>query len=719
MTKNSKATEVPLKGKRVIIVDKHIVSWSGHWMQYAVDLGELFTEKGARLSIVVNKLFGKGAFKDQKAGLEKLNYKPEICKVLYQPAFYKKRHPYEKLKRKRYSLGEKVTNWFLRPGSMRAVLFFTFADYRLNNFKSPRQLISFFTRYTNPLALAGGALMAGVGAGLIAARRSRYSEWSGRLIERMNDQTKAKVEAKAQRKYRPRSALIDRFFFALKQLQGYRKMYSRLDPGPEDIIVFQTADEADIVALERVVSKNGRWGQAKHKLILRTPIWDQDGNFSEPPEEAKLLRKTLLDLMNVIPNLSLYVDTEEMQDQYKSLGFFDVGLIPILYGKSLEDQFDSIAVGKDSPPVGPRRLTIIRSGNASREKGFSILPDLVKAAQIERQNTGINLGFIIQATMLRFQPRWDAVYDTLTRLRWFSENDVKIITSEVSTEDYIENLLNSDIVISPNRSIPYMHGSTGTTLEALRSSKPLVTLGENWGARQLRNLDVYVDHLLQFSKKHSIEVFNDHVMIDDVNAFDIDGIDMENTWNPFCAVYLWQISLTVARRFALRVPKNATHLVITMKNGNKPLPGDVAKIGIHGKRDRESLAGDRARRHSFQFLDPVAQSVVWRPFGAKRPVTANIWKLRPGTDWIFGGLVMLDRRCSVSELSVDIAFCANPNSSEPMSAGGIIADNVLELAEGMFEVGRHFEHYRETARVGGNAIQKFHNRQTFWDQFMS
>ena len=204
-----------------------------------------------------------------------------------------------------------------------------------------------------------------------------------------------------------------------------------------------------------------------------------------------------------------------------------------------------------------------------------------------------------------------------------------------------------------------------------------------------------------------------------MNAFDIDGIDMENTWNPFCAVYLWQISLTVARRFALRVPKNATHLVITMKNGNKPLPGDVAKIGIHGKRDRESLAGDRARRHSFQFLDPVAQSVVWRPFGAKRPVTANIWKLRPGTDWIFGGLVMLDRRCSVSELSVDIAFCANPNSSEPMSAGGIIADNVLELAEGMFEVGRHFEHYRETARVGGNAIQKFHNRQTFWDQFMS
>lgn len=705
-----------MNGKRVIIVDKYIVSWSGHWMQYAVDLAELCAERGAQVSIVVNKLFGRGAFKQGAGEIEKLSFKPKLYRALHQPAFYKKRHPYEKLKKKKPSLIKKVQNWFIKPGSVRPVIYFAAADYRSGNFKSPLQLLSFFTRYANPIALVSGVAAATVGGVIWVAAKSAPGRFITNILTKVDGRL-TKISERSQARIESANSLMNRFKVLRKQISGYRAMFAKVDPGEDDLILFQTAEQSDLLALARVVQGHAKWRRAHYKLILRTPVWDRDGNVVEPPEEAKLLRSTLLELMQGIERLELFVDTEEMVDQYRALGFQDVNLVPILYGREVSEQFDAVAT-MEAPPHDGRTLSVVRSGSAQREKGFLVLPDLVKAAQIERAKSGIDLRFIIQATMLRFQPRWDRLVETVNRLRWFSDGDVELITKEVSTEDYVKTLVRSDIVLSPNRSVPYMHGSTGTTIEALRAGKPLVSLSENWGSRQVRNLDLFVNHLDAFATSTEFFRLGDADLTSDQWAFEGDWMDLPGTWAPFCQIEPWQLSSDIARRIDVQVPPGVTHIVAFVRNKNKLYPGDVVKVGLQMVRGRDALNSARADRHMYQYIDPVSLAAIWRYFGAGREVTANIWTVRPGTIRVSGGLVLLDRRAALNDLELEIVFCSNPGDALPISAAGYLGDNPYELAEGMFEVARHIDHYRATAREASQALRPFHNRAAFWDCFL-
>src|SRR5262249_17050052 len=147
--------------------------------------------------------------------------------------FYKKRHPYERLKKKRRSFAERINAWFFKPGSIRPVIYFAVADYRAGNFKSPMQVVSFFTRYTNPIALVSGVAAAGVGASIWGLGKTAPGRWIKGLVAKA-DERGEKIWEKSQKRLESANSLMSRISILRKQMRGYRRMFNRLNPGPED-----------------------------------------------------------------------------------------------------------------------------------------------------------------------------------------------------------------------------------------------------------------------------------------------------------------------------------------------------------------------------------------------------------------------------------------------------------------------------------------------------
>lgn len=685
-------------------------------MQYAVDLAQLFVDRGSEVVLVTNRLFGRGVFKQRRSDLSSIAFKPKLVRVLVQPAFFKKKHPYENLKRKKPGLGARIRRWFFKPGSIRPVLYFVFEDFRAGHFHNLLNLVAFMSRISNPIMLVPALLAAILGVMAWGFAKLPPGRLLGRLIARLDAWRERVVERQLSRLEATGSVQAIWGLFR-RQSAGYLRMYQRVNPGPDDVVILPTAEQPDLVAIERLLAANPRWRTARHKLILRTPVWNREGSMGEPPEAAKLQRKALIDLVEVARNLELFADTEELVDQYRILGFANVRLLPILYGERLLNRMNAAAL-EVPEAVADRPLTVLRSGSAQREKGFLVMPDLLKAAQLASAAGGARLRFVIQSTMLRFQRRWDRLVATINRLHWFNRGDVKLIVSEVSTAQYEDTLMESDIVLSHNRSVPYMHGSTGTTIEAMLAGKPLVTMSENWGGRQLRNLDRYVDHIVEFSERTRIAGFGSDAFIPEPITFDQGWHDHGRIWDPFFNVLPEQLSFDVAQRFTSPVPPRATHVVAIARSTNVPRPGDLFKIGLQAVRSGDALERDRPREHVYQYLSPLRQAAVWRYFGAGREVTAAVWTLPEGTLRVHGGVVQLDRRATLDGVDIEIRICDNSASHLPISAVGLVADTPYEIAEGLGEIATHFVHYAETARMASSDLAGFHNRETFARAFI-
>uniref|UniRef100_B0T5A1 Uncharacterized protein n=1 Tax=Caulobacter sp. (strain K31) TaxID=366602 RepID=B0T5A1_CAUSK len=686
-------------------------------MQFALDLAELFKEDQAETVLVVNRFFGKGALKLSPTEAAEVKRRAEVVATLHQPIFHGKTHPYEKLPRTYLGVWDRFIRRFNRPGSLRPVLYFAVEDYRAGNFKSVHQ----FTQFLSSLKLRArdipDLLMVGLGAFAWVLLRRGPGRWISKAVDRFTARRHHKKEhpLSTQTTY---TVLRDRFLESMRQERGYAKAFSRLRPTSRDLLIYQTAELADLVVLSRELAKRKSLRETPIKLVLRTPIWNREGNMLEPPEETKLLRKTLLELRNHSSRIEMFVDTTELADQFATLGFKSIRVLPILFGADLTRRFEEASVKPLSvSTTGPVKM--LRAGSAQREKGFLVMPDLVKAAQIAVASGSRPVHFTIQATMLRYQRRWDRLIAAINRLRWFDHGDIKVVTKDVSTEQYAENLVDCDVVLSPNRSVPYMHGSTGTTIEAIRAGKPVITMGENWGARQLRNLDLYVDHLQTFAQKTGVATHKDDSFVQDPLAFQGAWKDISKTWAPFCHIEeWWQLSWDIARRAEYPVPEGVTEVIVFLSNDDRQRPGDIAKVAIQEIRTQDELRADRAAGTLYEFAEPASEAPIWRYFGGERKHTANIWRLRQGARSVRLGLVLLDRRTSLDHIKLEVVMCSNPDRALPISAAGYMADNPFELMVGMEEVGHHLDHYQRTARTAAAAVSKFHNRETFLEVLM-
>jgi len=168
----------------------------------------------------------------------------------------------------------------------------------------------------------------------------------------------------------------------------------------------------------------------------------------------------------------LYADTEELAAEYNRIGAGEFQVLPIPHTAS--------------SPVPARRnpnpLNIVYAGDARREKGFHLLPQLVRSIWSQYIKTG-RVNFRIQSNfnVTNGEP---GIADAVRDLKGYSGEHVSLIPGPLSQHDYEEFLRSADVMILLYDRAEYGSRSSGILAEALCLGIPVVTQAGTWLSRQ-------------------------------------------------------------------------------------------------------------------------------------------------------------------------------------------------------------------------------------------
>lgn len=124
-----------------------------------------------------------------------------------------------------------------------------------------------------------------------------------------------------------------------------------------------------------------------------------------------------------------------------------------------------------------RRSDLVRvlfAGDARREKGFHLIPDLVKCVSEDSQDASVR--WLVQC-VVRDHGDLD-VADALSKLN--NLNHVELLREPLSSEKYFALMAKSDIVVLPYVAQRYKHASSGILPEAIALNKVVIVPQDTW-----------------------------------------------------------------------------------------------------------------------------------------------------------------------------------------------------------------------------------------------
>lgn len=252
--------------------------------------------------------------------------------------------------------------------------------------------------------------------------------------------------------------------------------------GDEDIFFMPTAHPREVLAVRRVVAKSGVNRTPRFHLEFRHEIAEGGNQLTENrPDIARatrLARELFVACENVAEvcedRLNLWTDTEELADDYRACSGMAVGVLPIPFNHALIE---------NRPYAGRRPLRCLYLGDVREEKGFHLLPDLVRSFASDDR-----IEFIIQATRLHPAAVVPSVVAALRELESADPRQVRLVGRDedfLPRAHYYELLSSADIVLCLYDARIYRARSSGIMTEALAAGKPVIVPAGTWMSNQL------------------------------------------------------------------------------------------------------------------------------------------------------------------------------------------------------------------------------------------
>lgn len=169
----------------------------------------------------------------------------------------------------------------------------------------------------------------------------------------------------------------------------------------------------------------------------------------------------------------LYTDTEELTERHDKLGAGSFQTLPI----PIDDR-----LGQKRPHDGHRPLVVSYVGDLRDEKGIDLLPDIMET--IRRAGHGpAQVRFRIQGNL-----PVAGVTARTRRARAALEaasqgGAVELVQGPLSSDDYMDLMLHSDVLLIPYSPIHYAARSSGIFVEALAAGIPTVHPRHSWMGR--------------------------------------------------------------------------------------------------------------------------------------------------------------------------------------------------------------------------------------------
>ncbi len=260
------------------------------------------------------------------------------------------------------------------------------------------------------------------------------------------------------------------------------RMLKKTPVGKDDIIFIPTLSEYDMMGLLETFKRNKSSQQANWHLLFRRNLFTgRDPQYFRQTEQLQPLRKMFLHFKNNTWNHNawFYTDTDKLTDQYHYLKTVPFTTLPIPINidfQSNQRQYD---------PARP--INIVYVGDARNEKGYQYLPEMVRGLYSPYIMDG-KVKFIAQSnfSFTEYQFHSDVVV-ARNQLEQFTHG-VEIIKDSLSTSEYRELVLTSDIGLILYDRDNYYARSSGALVEYLSAGIPVVVPSGSWMADQICDL---------------------------------------------------------------------------------------------------------------------------------------------------------------------------------------------------------------------------------------
>ncbi|HRE80635.1 MAG TPA: glycosyltransferase, partial [Opitutaceae bacterium] len=128
------------------------------------------------------------------------------------------------------------------------------------------------------------------------------------------------------------------------------------------------------------------------------------------------------------------------------------------------------------PPKDPRKIRVVFMGDAREEKGFELLPALVRGSAVSPEATAIE--FVFQAFISsHYHVRMGFVIDEMERLQ---RPNLHLVKRALPTDEYQGLLQSADLVLIPYDALTYKGRTSGPFMEAICADKPVVVPRSTW-----------------------------------------------------------------------------------------------------------------------------------------------------------------------------------------------------------------------------------------------
>jgi hypothetical protein len=449
------------------------------------------------------------------------------------------------------------------------------------------------------------------------------------------------------------------------------RMLDKVQPGEGDILFFPTISENDLTGLVEYLNKTKRGLDATWHFLFRRNIYS-GARHQYPPQDAGLhnLRMAFDSVESSVlyGHCFFYTDTDELTEQYDRLGQFRFRTLPVPHTYAPSDLI---------PRSGPLRLTYL--GDARTEKGFAVLPELAGCLEREYLATG-KAQLIVQCNynVPGGEPR---VAIARAQLEAMPAPYIELHKQALTSEEYRELLLGSDITLLCYDPLNYYARSSGILVESLAMGIPVIVPAGCWLARQF--LERYIEEVE--SLRNRTKLLSSTGLTSRCWR-ELGQLDVPN--ESLLRVHCGSKTFTV-----LPVPYGTTHVFLRgqFSLGAQSVIAEVCEVGWK----EEPLCEARAFR-----LEGCGED---RRAAICTPLMSDVAKL-----WV--GLSTIDESEKAWLSALDIEFLQAPAGQPlPIGAVGMIYHSPVEIPQLLRDLIDQYPHFRRTAAEFSVRWRSYHN----------
>ena len=252
-------------------------------------------------------------------------------------------------------------------------------------------------------------------------------------------------------------------------------LFEKAGLGPRDIVFIPTISHRDMLGLLEFFRAGSREADASWHLLFRRNLPEPSLQDHAAPDLAlNEIRSAFESFRRETGGrrIYFYTDSEELTEQYEEAGTLHFRTLPIPHTNAPQQRV---------PAEGPLRVAYL--GDARREKGYHLLPDLVWNLRRDYLETN-KVRFVFQSNP---NPREGEGETAIPRAEMdrFPSSIVALYKEPLSTDDYRRLLLSSNIMLLPYNRHDYHARSSGILAESLAAGIPVIVPAGTWLSRQL------------------------------------------------------------------------------------------------------------------------------------------------------------------------------------------------------------------------------------------